>query len=142
MRNAVWPRPVSLSYTEKEAVAVYDIRGFLERANAAGRKPKPKLFLHNANARDFGFEWIRVLEGKGVGPDKKSQIFNQSVKMKAYIHAGRSCGYPEGCNNGSPFEPDLYFKITDLPAEVLLGLWKSEPGPDTPPDFRFRIKLN
>ncbi|MEI8010891.1 MAG: hypothetical protein WCI27_00215 [Candidatus Omnitrophota bacterium] len=147
--DPAFPRPLSLKWVagESRAEAVYDIsRFFRERL----RYPKEDgasdiLELVNYNARDFGFEYIRVnrAQSQNVEPVSDSKMFQDVMPMKGFIHLGGSCGYPGGCNNASPYEPDLKFRITDLPAVLACDLWREKPADSAQkPDFTFILYLN
>jgi hypothetical protein len=59
-----------------------------------------------------------------------------------FIHAGGSCGYSGGCNNGSPFAKELILRVDSLPARAYLKLWKNKPSSKTdPPDMIFIIEM-
>ena len=136
----VWPRPVSLVHGASQAEVVYDLSHFAQRKRATGLKVRRTLQLAALNARDWGFTHLSILAAQGVGPSRNSKLFDGPVLLRAYIHRGMSCGMEGGCNNGSPREPDLYFRVEELPARLELGLWKAEPGPRTP-DMRFVIVM-
>lgn len=145
----VYPHPVALFWYahESKAVVTYDISRFFRE-----RKGMPQvlgdyriLSLVDYNARDFGYEFVSVSpeKSKGVGPVGEGRLFRQACALRAFIHRGGSCGYPGGCNNQSPDEPDVRFKILELPAVLYGKLWKVSPrqvGDDA--DFTFIINLN
>ena len=145
----VFPRPVILRWSAQEAKAevTYDIsRFFRERA----RSPRnfgsyDILELVNYNARDLGFDYIYAVaqRSSNVQPASSSNLFNQAIQMKGFIHLGGSCGYPGGCNNASPYDPDVRIKITELPAVLTCELWKNKPQDlSEKPDFTFILYLN
>jgi len=144
-----FPRPLSLKWSagESKAEVVYDItRFFRERA----RQPKETtaydvLTLVDYNARDLGYEYIHadLARSQNIEPVPGSVLFKEAVQIKGVIHLGFSCGYPGGCNNGSPYEPDLRFRIKGLPAVVYCELWSQRPAdPEQKPDFTFVLYLN
>lgn len=144
-----FPRPLSLIWSPMEAKAevVYDItRFYQERA----RYPKVNgeydvLQLIDYNARDFGYQYIHVdsIQSHHVEPQADAGMFTDVVPMKGFIHLGGSCGYPGGCNNASPHQPDLIFRIKSVPALLNCKLWKERPaGPDQRADFTFIIRLD
>jgi hypothetical protein len=144
-----FPRPISLKWSAEgsKAEAVYDItRFFRERA----RQPEETtaydvLTLVDYNARDLGYEYIHAdpARSQNIEPVSGSNLFNEVVRMKGVIHLGVSCGYPGGCNNGSPYEPGLEFRIKGLPAVVYCELWSRRPAdPAQKPDFTFVLYLD
>ncbi len=147
--SPTFPRPVTLHWhaSDAKAVVTYDIsRFFRER----GRQPKSWgdyhiLSFESFNARDFGYEYIfasPALSQNVTGVDQ-SHMFHEACPLRSFIHCGRSCGYPGGCNNESPYEPDLRFRITDTPATLYCKLWKNKPDSvDDPADFIFVIQMN
>ena len=121
-----WPR-------ERRAEATYDA-GCVK---TIGRK---HFDLIAYNARDWNLSYIFVSY-----PDSQ-QIFKQDVPVEAYanpqfIHQGGSCGYPGGCNNMSPYTPEIdELEITGLPARVVIWLWKKKPAtPSQTPDMVFTL---
>ena len=136
-----YPKPVSLTYEADHAVVVYDLSGFAADVERAGRKREPHLFLHNYNARDWGYDWMTVVAASQVQAVPRSALFDKAVRLRAWLHTGKSCGQPGGCNNGSPREPNLYVDVTSLPAELELGLYRKQPSEPTPPDFRYVIRM-
>ena len=138
---AVWPKPTSLEYTETKATVHYDITAYVDDLKLVKRKLPPELFLHNTNARDFGFEWIHASSVTAIAEADKSKLMTEPVKMQGFIHKGGSCGKKGGCNNGSPFEPNLYFKLLNPKASITLSLWREKPENTNKPDFKFEIIL-
>jgi hypothetical protein len=60
-----------------------------------------------------------------------------------FIHQGSSCGYPGGCNNMSPYTPEIdNLEIMGFPAQVIIRLWESKPAsPEESPDMVFVIRF-
>ncbi len=137
----VWPRPLSLTYAGRKVTVRYDLARLLAEKEGIGKKRRAQLFLHNYNARDWGYGWVMALQGSGVAPTDKPKMFLEPVTMQAYLHRGSSCGYPGGCNNGSPKEPLLYVRVMEPPAWIELGLWRSEPAEGQEPDLLYRIEF-
>ena len=50
------------------------------------------------------------------------------VQLKQFIHTGSSCGYPGACQNMSPGQEELVFRIDSLPAVIHMKLWRKKPG--------------
>ena len=136
-----YPQPISLEYSQNQAQATYDITAFLHQVKKAGRKASSKIMIHNYNARDWGYDWIHANSSSGVAAVKKSALFQRPVPMQAFVHVGKSCGQRGGCNNASPYEPHLYFRIEQLPAKIEFFLWKNKPGEIDKADFSFVLQL-
>jgi hypothetical protein len=83
---------------------------------------------------------MQAPSGEGVGPIPRPDLFETPVPLRACLHRGGSCGYPGGCNNGSPDEPLLYFRVIEPPAWTELGLWLGRPGLGQEPELRDRIE--
>lgn len=137
-----YPEPLSLKYQENMAKVVYDFTAFAAQVKKAKRSFSNRMMLHNYNARDWGYNWVFLHYADGVKRSKDSALFDEPIPLKAYIHTGRSCAKKGGCNNGSPYEPDLYFSISAIPAKLHLYLWKEKPASTSKePDFQFHIIL-
>ncbi len=143
-----YPRPRSLKWFAKEAKAeaVYDIsRFFRERARTPEIAGYDVQDLVNYNARDMGYAYIHADfdRSQNVGRVEGSRLFDQPIALQNYIHSGGSCGYPGGCNNASPYEPDLRFRIKGTPAVLTCQLWKTKPEDAAQKsDFTFVLYLN
>lgn len=77
------------------------------------------------NARDLNLNSIYVyyLDSLNI---TKSDAPTIPIKIPQYIHQGNSCGYPGGCNNMSPYTPELdELHILDFPAHLVVWLWNS-----------------
>ncbi|MDD5195865.1 MAG: hypothetical protein PHQ96_09375 [Candidatus Omnitrophica bacterium] len=144
----VYPHPVSFFWfaQDSKAEVTYDISRFFREREYMPRKLRDyhTLSLISYNARDFGYEYISVApeESLNVAPVGEGRLFKEACQLRAFIHRGISCGYPNGCNNQSPDEPDLQFKILDVPAVLYCKLWKANPKQASDnADFTFVIKL-
>ena len=83
--------------------------------------------VNGLNAIDFGVQYGFVQSSKNISFNSDNNISKKPHRFLNYIHVGPSCGYSGGCNNGSPHQPELDFKIIQFPAQVNLKLWKKEP---------------
>lgn len=65
------------------------------------------------------------------------------MTIRSFVHRGGSCGYPGGCNNGSPYQAELdHILVEELPARMVLKLWRLLPeGVGTPAELEFVIRL-
>lgn len=124
----ICPRIVSLEWEgHTKATATYKVGDFFALQDRyhyedAGQN---RFALIAYNARDFGFRYLYIdrNESRNVAPNDK----NEPVQINQFIHCGGSCGYPGGCNNMSPDQPDLRAQIPSLPAALYIKLWKKKP---------------
>lgn len=142
----VYPHLLSLTFDaqNKTATAVYDIKRLFKEWKEVPRLFGPGFHLVNYNARDFGYNYVAIDRKRvmNVQPEGKARIFHEPIYLAGFIHLGGSCGYPGGCNNGSPTQTDLFFDIKELPAEATCKLWKNKPANiNQPADFIFVIKF-
>lgn len=84
------------------------------------------------NARDFNLNYLYIDYEASQNLSHELQL-DKALRIPHYIHRGGSCGYTGGCNNMSPFVPELDgIVIEQLPASAVVKLWH-EP-PDQPHD--------
>ncbi len=144
----VYPRPSRLSWSrvKHQAVAKYDLGSFFREKRALNLSSWSTSFTFDRmNAIDFGYNYIYIDPdlSSGVKGTKDSLILKEPCLLRGFIHVGGSCGYPGGCNNGSPYQKELYFRITDLPARIFCRLWKKKPAdPKQDADFEFIFELD
>jgi len=123
--NYFMPKSILLDEKNKLITISYDTKKLLERLSPDVQKKY--IFVLNAlNARDLGYQWGYVSNTSNI--KFKEKIITQSpYYFLNYIHVGMSCGINGGCNNGSPFQQELNFKITDIPATIEMKLWNKQP---------------
>ncbi|MBU0469582.1 MAG: hypothetical protein KKD07_07485 [Candidatus Omnitrophica bacterium] len=144
----VYPRPYKLiwSINEPKAVAKYNLTKFYKDKDAVGHFRFNESFVfERMNAIDFGYNFIFIDPSlsKGVKPTPDSRVLKEVCYLRGFIHLGGSCGYPGGCNNGSPHQPELYFQISDVPAKIYCKLWKKRPeSKKDEADFIFVVELD
>lgn len=85
-----------------------------------------KLLLIAYNARDLGFGYLYIDSDKSEGVAWANGT-SQAVAIRQFIHRGTSCGYPGGCNNMSPHQPELEIDVNRTPAKAHIKLWKTYP---------------
>lgn len=122
--------PESINYDKENKLIIVKYKGsknILKKMNKRGIE----YILVGLNAKDFGYEWVyannynnilfapRSLDEKMV--NKKPQMFYDSVRL------GHACGIEGGCNNTSPYQPNMTFMFKNLPANMTLSLWKNKP---------------
>jgi len=142
---ALYPKLVMLQWDIRRtlAKATYSISGYWRKKelyySRTGYEHGFQLVAYNA--RDFGFNYLYIdaEKSKNILPCQASA---QPVLIKQFIHCGTSCGYPGGCNNGSPDQPELLVKLSDVPALLYIKLWKKKPfAAGAPQDMIFVIEL-
>jgi hypothetical protein len=96
--------------------------------------------LISYNARDWNLNYVYVSYQDSVNISHPN-IPTAAYEIPHYIHQGSSCGYPGGCNNMSPYTPEIDgLRITALPAMVVVWLWEEQPTSlEDTPDMIFVI---
>jgi hypothetical protein len=120
-----WPEDARIEVT-------YQVSACIQRLNEWTVRPVDNtdigFSLYAYNARDFNMNYIYVSYGDSVHISKPDMP-DYAIGIPHYIHQGGSCGYPGGCNNMSPYVPELDdLFINQLPAQVIVRLWEHEPG--------------
>jgi len=145
--SPVYAMPSRLFWSKNRhmAVAKYDMGAFFNKKKAIGLPSWTTTFtVDRTNAVDFGYNYMMIDPelSTGVEPAEGGRLFDEPCRLRSFIHLGKSCGYPGGCNNSSPFQGYLYFQIDDLPARIVCRLWKKRPiDADQPADFIFIFEL-
>lgn len=140
------PEKLEFDPARSFARATYDVSKYVQEINDTGKLRKP-LYTPNFaivayNARDLGFEYV-WMDAANSANVKSETPFESPLYLRQFIHCGGSCGYPGGCNNMSPFTPELdRFHYVALPARLSFKLWRSRPLSEAePPDFTFEVDL-
>ena len=126
--------PYSLKYSKKDNVYIvkYELtRKFLNyRTNINGNTYRYPFQLSGLNARDFGYNYVYAYHTNNIKMFSSGDydMTNSIVTFADYVHLGGSCMYKDGCNNISPMQDGLMFRVTELPAAISLKLWKSYPS--------------
>lgn len=141
----IYPEPREFSWNaQKQSARVsYNLTSFYSAKKSARVQIIGTFLLENLNARDFGFNYVYIEPTltHNVAPFANG-MFNQATPLRSFLHVGGSCGLSGGCNNRSPSQPELYFKVTALPATLSAGLWKDKPkNTFQPPDFTFTVNM-
>jgi hypothetical protein len=95
------------------------------------------------NAKDFGLNYLFFAGEKSRNVINKYRN-REPIEILQMIHLGETCGYPGGCNNMSPYMPELeQLSLTGLPAHARILLWKQKPSsinaqPDMTLDLNFK----
>lgn len=142
-------KPQGLTWYPREAKAevTYDVTGYQRELYARRSVLKFYGFVNGFsliayNARDLGFNYLFL------SPEKSKNVVNQykkrePIEIQQMVHLGESCGYPGGCNNMSPYMPELdHMVLTGLPAHAHVLLWKQKPpSVSSPADMVFDINF-
>lgn len=123
--------PVDLKWAPRksEIRIKYEVNGYLRHLERVGADKASRRVLEWCayNARDFGFNYLSP-----VGSATTGLVLGKSadtvMEIRQFIHRGGSCGYPGGCNNMSPAQPEFEFFVESLPAKTHLKLWKTAPA--------------
>jgi hypothetical protein len=129
---AFYPKPEALTWKpdEKRLEIVYDVTGYWNAQLAVGIKKdaeEKRLTFVAYNARDFGYRYLYVVPEESYCMDTTSRLV-EPIEIKQFIHCGNSCGYPGGCNNCSPTQPELNIHFEDVPAVASIKLWQEKPA--------------
>ena len=118
------PQKLFWDKEENTIEAYFDISSF----NADYPQYSNTLFyLDETNARDLGYNWVYATENPNVSfKDYNKNIASSIYKIKGYYHKGYSCKLQSGCNNYSPYQEELVFKILDT-GHLKIKLWKEKP---------------
>jgi hypothetical protein len=143
--EGIYPEPINLSWSANclFAKVKYDVSSFWQKAKRYRYKSAEthELELVAYNARDLGFNYLYLV------PEKSENVISFSpsttpVFIKQFIHCGGSCGYPGGCNNMSPDQPELRIKVDNVPAAAYIKLWRNNPQDvNQPADMVFVIDM-
>ena len=86
-----------------------------------------EFYLDETNARDLGYNWILCHAKKKVVFSSVDNISKFPYQMRGYYHRGYACGLENGCNNYSPMQKDMVFKIMNNESFAKFKLWKKKP---------------
>lgn len=126
----VRPQRLFWAGDKPQAYLSFDVSRFFQERGAQGLPTWSTDFsFDHLNARDFGYNFLYVdpRRSRGIRSVPQGRVLQQPCLLRGFIHLGQSCGYPGGCNNGSPHQPELYFVFTELPARMVCKLWKQPP---------------
>jgi len=124
----ICPKPIALEWEGRsKATATYEVGEFWDlQAKYRYADAGNNIFELDAyNARDFGFNYLYIDKN-----ESRNAVLNDNkepVQILQFIHCGGSCGYPGGCNNKSPDQPELMVSISSLPATLYIKLWRNKP---------------
>ncbi len=107
--------------------------------------------LKTINAVDFGYKYAYIDKTKSDFDEylyfvEESNISTQITELGDFLHLGNSCGIEEGCNNGSPSQSMLQFRLypyenrPNRDTVIYIKFWKDYPESyESPPDFIEKI---
>lgn len=126
----IYPEPISLIWYKDRSLGKvkYNLSNFWSKQQKYHDPTvsEHKLVLIAYNARDLGFNYLYV-DSKKSKNIPSCGTSNQAMLIKYFIHCGGSCGYPGGCNNMSPNDPDFQVKVYSVPALLYIKLWRNKP---------------
>ncbi len=86
------------------------------------------MYTDETNARDLGYNWIFCDKSKNIQfVNEFNNISVEPYEMKGYYHKGFSCGLENGCNNYSPYQEEMPFRLIDNTGYLKLKMWKEKP---------------
>lgn len=125
-----WPR-------ESRAEVRYDVSGYFAAISRWSIAPLSvqnasfDLFAYNARDLNLGYIYVSYKDSLNI---RKADTHANPIAIPHFIHRGGSCGYPGGCNNMSPYVPELdSLQITTLPAKAVIRLWQQAPASSSQP---------
>jgi hypothetical protein len=141
----IYPEPTKLIWSKDGAFAkvTYRIANFwrMQKRYHDASASQHMLTLIAYNAKDMGYNFLYI-NPEGSKSLSMSSYRLMPIAIRQFIHCGGSCGYPGGCNNMSPDQPDLQIQVSDTPALVKLKLWKNQPASiDQAADMIFIIEI-
>ena len=129
-----YPKPSNLKFdTKKKFISV-----------SYGLMPDDRPYRFTGqNARDLGYSFGYAEKLSGIEFVQKDNISTDIYEFKDFLHVGGSCGYPGGCNNGSPAQPQLQFRVPKKKGSIRFKLWKKRPATkDEKADLIYEIKIH
>ena len=138
------PRHLWMEPGKSSGGVQYNLSGYLEYLRKIKQLKEAGSITLNLvayNARDFNYNFLYLSPQESVGIQSHNQN-EAAVPIQQYLHKGDSCDYPGGCNNGSPYQPELVLTVRRFPAKALVKLWKHAPGSlASPADLVFTIQI-
>lgn len=120
--------PTSLEWDDKNniIIAKYPISEFRKRNRYFNNI---EYSLNETNARDFGYNWILCSEYKNIAFHNPYYNISTAIyEPQGFYHKGYSCGLASGCNNYSPDQEKMNFKMLNDYGEMTIKLWKEKPS--------------
>lgn len=126
--EAVFPEPVEIKWdiSDKVVFVKYNVKDYLKKSGEVGDPRAKELKLIAYNARDLGYGYFYIYPDEAKNVSIANQ--NEALHIPQFLHTGNDSGYPGGSNNMSPGFPPLNVELKDLPARLMVGLWKEKPA--------------
>ncbi|MBR1681092.1 hypothetical protein IJ707_04805, partial [bacterium] len=122
------PKEIKFDKKNKLIIVTYNAS---ENMTKKMNKRYIEYLLVGLNARDFGYEWVYASNSHNLiflPSSLDSTLFNEKPKkFLDFIHLGNACKVDGGCNNASPYQPEMAFYFRKFPADMTLSLWKNKP---------------
>lgn len=124
--------PASITYDKKYKVITAKYKATANFTKQFGKKGYIKFLLTGLNARDFGYNYAYAIDTANIAFNPVYYINGNSldygiVRFEDHIALGNACEVDGGCNNATPYQPGLEFRVLRLPAEMTISLWKHKP---------------
>lgn len=98
--------------------------------------------FNGINATTFNLTYAKAVKMRNIVFDNTPNISTKVFKFRDSIFFSQQCKYKNGCNKTIPYQAELSFRTTKLPAEITFYLWQLDPlGNETNPEFIFNIYL-
>lgn len=127
---AFYPKPLRIRWQADASLETVDYNVTDHFSYVSNNRFYPtdekKLLLIAYNARDLGFGYLYIDPVKSEGVECTNGC-GRAVAIRQFIHRGGSCGYPGGCNNMSPYQPELVIDVKMIPARAYIKLWRTYP---------------
>jgi len=140
----LWPRVTALAWDFDRRVgrATVDATSYF-RDCAQREWPDCKVRqvrLTAYNAVDYGLFFYAFDRATSHGLDA---TWDHALREVEFIHTGGSCGHAGGCNNASPEVQAFLLTVRELPARLVVRLWREEPATAAQaPDAWFLLQLD
>ena len=128
--KTLWFIPKKIYYDKHNKLIIVTYKSS-ENMTVKMNKKYIEYLLVGLNARDFGYEWGYVSKSNNIlflPKTLDSQMINEKPKkFLDFIHLGNACQVEGGCNNASPYQPEMTFHFKKMPADMTMSLWKNKP---------------
>ena len=118
-----FPKKITWDEKSKTIKIYFDYTSFIKRHNYSNIT----VYTDDTNARDLGYNWIYCTKKEGAMFNAVNNISKVPYKLKGYYHRGFACGLESGCNNYSPMQSEMIFKIISKNAILKFKFWKNKP---------------
>ncbi len=118
--------PARVTWDEKNKTirAYFDFNSYFKKHYYFRGSP---FYLDETNARDMGYDWVLCENKEKIVFSSVNSMARVPYQMRGYYHLGYGCKLEGGCNNYSPHQQNMVFKIMDSDSYMRLKLWKKKP---------------